>query len=162
MIEEFRDIKGYEGLYQVSSLGRVKSLKRKNRLKEKFLSSPKDNNGYLMVNLYKNNTKKSRKVHKLVAIAFLNHTPCKHILVIDHINNIKSDNRVVNLQVITQRENANKKHIKSSSKYVGVSWHKTRLSWQSSILINGKQKHLGNFTYEYQAHLAYQKALKKL
>ena len=76
MKEEFRNIKGYEGLYQISNLGKVKSLKRKlsdgRKLKEKILKPQTNNCGYLRVNLYKYRKMKSFLIHQLMAMAFLN------------------------------------------------------------------------------------------
>jgi ribosomal protein L15E len=72
-------------------------------------------------------------------MAFLNHTPCGYKIVVDHIdNNIKTDNRLENLQLITQRENVSKDIKNTSSKYIGVCWHKKAKKWRSSIQINGK------------------------
>lgn len=56
----------------------------------------------------------------------------------------------------------NKKHIKSTSKYVGVHWHKRDRVFSARIFINNKSKHLGNFLNEIDAHNAYQKELQKI
>jgi hypothetical protein len=69
-MEEFRDIKGYEGLYQISNLGRVKSLHFK---KEVVLVKAIHRTGYFKINLSKDNKRKTRLVHQLVAESFLNH-----------------------------------------------------------------------------------------
>ena len=119
MKEIWKDIESYEGLYQVSSLGRVKSLKYN---KQRILKTPSDAYGYSVCNLSLNGKQKIFKVHKLVAIAFLNHTPNGHNMVVDHINNLKIDNRLENLQLTSQRENTSKDKKKGSSKYVGVYW----------------------------------------
>lgn len=157
--EVFKDIPDFEGLYQVSNLGRVKSLKFN---KERILKAGIESKGYCIVNLCKNKKQYSKHVHKLVAITFLDHVPCGHKLVVDHINNIKSDNRLENLQLTTQRENASKDQKNSSSKYTGVYWSKHASKWHSQIQINGKLKRLGYFTNEYEAHLAYQTELKNI
>ena len=162
MQEVFRDIPNYKGMYQVSNLGNVKSLKRKGCLKDKFLKLCYDSRGYLNCNLHKNNVQKTRTVHQLVAISFLNHKIDGHKLVVNHINFNKSDNRLENLEVITQRKNANKKHIKSSSKYVGVYYNKANGKWISQININKTIKYLGSFKDEYKAYLAYKEELSKL
>ena len=78
-MENWKDIKGYEGLYQVSNLGRVKSLERNaykpngvaRKKEEKILASALNSNGYSFVNLYKNGKRKSMLVHRLVAMAFI-------------------------------------------------------------------------------------------
>jgi hypothetical protein len=103
-MEEWKDIQGYEGLYQVSNLGRVKSFIRK----DKILKQHKDSAGYLSVTLCNNGNRKKITVHKLMAIVFLNHKPQGNKIVVDHVNNIKNDNRLENLQIISQRLNCSK------------------------------------------------------
>lgn len=156
-MEEFRDIPGYEGLYQVSNLGNVKSLPR-----EKIKKLSKGNNGYLQVTLNYNGKRKTRTVHQLVAVAFLNHTPCMHKLVVDHINDDKLDNRVTNLQIVTTRFNSRKTQVKYSSQYKGVYWDSKAKKWKSEITINKKKFFLGRFKKEYDAHVAYQNKLLSL
>lgn len=159
-LEIWKYIPNYGGLYEVSNLGNVKSYKK--HPEGKLLSRCFDGHGYLHVLLYKNGKSKTKKVHQLVAEVFLNHNPCGYKLVVNHINFIKTDNRVKNLEIVTARENANLKHIKSSSQYVGVSWIKNIGKWRSVILINGKNKFLGHFTDELEAHNAYQNELQKI
>ncbi len=163
-MEEFRDVPGYEGLYQVSNLGNVKSLSRLVKrcgyflCKERILKNGLSKNGYYTVAL----SGKSYYVHKLVAMTFLNHKPCGYKLVIDHINDNQLDNRVENLQLVTQRENVCKTQGRYSSKYKGVNWHKDHKKWMCSIYMNGKKKHLGYFDCELKAHLVYQNKLKEI
>jgi hypothetical protein len=157
-MEIFKDIPDYEGIYQVSNLGNVKSLKNG---KEKILWKNKKVSGYYCVGLSKNNTRKFFKTHQLVAIAFLGHKPDGHKLVVDHIDNDRLNNRLDNLQLISQRKNTSKDR-KGTSKYTGVYWHKNRNKWRAEIKISGKRKYLGLFETEYHAHLAYQNALKQL
>ena len=158
-MEIWKDIKGYEGMYQVSNLGRIKSLKFES---EKILKSRRGLNSYCYVNLCTNGKAKNFLVHQLVAIAFLNHIPCGHKLVVDHINNDKYDNRVDNLQVTTHRYNVYKKQELFSSKYKGVYYHKKNNKWISTIYYNNKSNHLGCFDSEHEAHLAYQNKLKEI
>ena len=158
VIEEFRPIKGYEGIYEVSNLGNVKSLKFNKR---KILKGVKDNYGYCKIHLYDNNKCKTYRIHQLMAIAFLNHTSNGHKLIVDHIDNNPLNNNLDNLQIITQRQNSLKDK-KGTSKHAGVSWCKTRQKWLAQISLNGKNKHLGYYTNEKQAADAYQYELKKI
>ena len=170
MEEIWKDIPNYEGYYQASSLGRIKSLSRivlrKGKYpfmsKEKVLKPALIPLGYYQIVLHKNGIKKGKSIHSLVAESFLNHKPNGHKLVVNHKNFNREDNRVENLEIITNRENTNKKHKKSSSKYVGVNWCKRLNKWVAQIWVNGKKKNLGCFENEYDAHLAYQKALNEL
>jgi hypothetical protein len=163
-MEIWKNIPNYEGYYQVSNLGNVKSLPKKLPLprggscytKERILNLCINNRKYYIVSLLKNGTRKSISVHQLVAIAFLSHDPCGMKLVVDHINGIKTDNRVENLQVISQRENMSKVKYGGTSKYVGVYWNKNAKKWASVIRIKRKSKHLGYFNEEIEASKAYQ------
>jgi hypothetical protein len=158
-MEEFRDVIGYEGLYQVSNLGRVKSFWNKT---EKILKPTNSGVGYMKVILCKSKSKKQIRIHKLVAMTFLNYTPEGMSKVIDHINDDKTDNRLENLQVVTQRFNACKTQGRYSSEYKGVSWHKRTQKWSSYIRINGKLNHLGLFNCELEASIVYQNKIKEI
>jgi hypothetical protein len=167
--EIWKDIPGYEGMYQVSNMGNVKSLSKEKlhngkypiTTNEKVLKPSPNNLGYLLVGLCSNGLKKTMRVHTLVAMAFLNHkSDGTNKIVVDHINNIKTDNRLVNLQLISQRENISKDKKNGTSQYTGVCWDKSKNKWKTEIKIDDKKKHLGYFTDEYEAHLEYEKALK--
>ena len=110
--EIWKDVIGYEGLYQVSNLGRVKSLDRyvfnsrwniKIHKQVMFLRPHKNNKGYKLLSLTKNNKSKSFQVHRLVALAFIPNPFNKEQ--VNHINGIKDDNRVENLEWNTAHEN---------------------------------------------------------
>lgn len=108
--EEWRDIAGYEGLYQVSNLGRVRSLDRRvqsrpgrTRIARGKIMAPQIVNGYLKVVLYGNGCYKNRLVHRLVAETFIEPVEGKNY--VDHINGNKTDNRVENLRWVTIGEN---------------------------------------------------------
>lgn len=158
-LEVWKDIPDFEGMYQVSNLGNVRSLKS-NKLK--VLKKSINNNGRYRVNLCKNGKKFSNcKISQLSAMAFLNHKPCGHKIVVDHIDNNKENDKLYNLQLISNRENTVKDTVRGSSKYVGVSWHKNIKKWRAYIYIKGKNKHLGYFTDEKEAAQAYKNELKK-
>ena len=156
-MEIWKQLKNYPD-YEVSNLGNVKSLKFN---KERILKALNDGNGYLTVSLSKNGKEKRKKIHQLVAMAFLNHIPNYNSIVVDHVNNIPTDNRLENLQLISYRENSSKDRKNGTSKYIGVAWRKDVKKWRSAIYIKGKHKHLGVFNSEIEASKAYQEALKK-
>ena len=161
MNEIFKEIPGCKGQYQISNFGRVKSLARKGCLKDRILKPWLTACGYPTVSLH-NGKQKTHKIHQLVAMAFLGHKLNINKLVVDHIDFDRTNNYLSNLRIITHRENTNQKHMKSSSQYTGVCWHKQHNKWMSSIKINGKKKYLGYFTNELDASKAYEKELKKI
>lgn len=120
MEEIWKDIEGYEGLYQVSNLGNVRSsfyLKTYKITKIKLLKPEVTNVGYLRVCLVKNNLRYRYSIHRLVVEAFIG--KINDGLQVNHINGVKTDNRVENLEIITQAEN-----IRHSYK---INLHKPRL-----------------------------------
>ncbi len=167
--EIWKDIPGYEGYYQASDLGNVRSLDRvviarngvPRVLKGTILRQNMTTSGYKSCGLCVNKINRTYAVHQLMAMTFLNHTPNRQVLVVDHINNVKTDNRLENLQLVTTRHNTTKDKT-GTSKYTGVSWHKRGKKWKSCIRIRGSKISLGYFTDENDAALAYQNALKDL
>ena len=124
MDEIWKDIEGFEGLYQVSNLGNVKSLVDSNGVSREKIRKPSIcSNGYLQVILYKNKTIKHFSVHRLVAIAFIpnpNNLPC-----VNHIDECKTNNVASNLEWCTHKENINygsrnERASKAISKKVGA------------------------------------------
>jgi hypothetical protein len=119
--------------------------------------------GYAYVRIINANGNYTFKtIHKLVAEAFLNHKPDgTHKIVVDHINNNRTDNRAENLQLISQRENASKDVKNKTSKFTGV--HITKKGEiKAQIFCNGKNLSLGNFKTEEEASEYYQNAVKAI
>ena len=110
-MEIWKDIEGYEGRYQISNLGRVKSLSRtidvggkfKRFQPERILKPSKGVKGYLLVELYKNNCSKMKRVHRLVAESFIPNP--KKLLSVNHIDENKENNTMENLEWCTDRYN---------------------------------------------------------
>lgn len=104
--EEFRSVKGYEGLYEVSNYGRVRSLKDNNGQARILVLKPSlDKDGYEHLQLYRNSKHKTYKVHRLVAEAFIPNPlglPC-----VNHKDEVKSNNHVWNLEWCTVKYNTN-------------------------------------------------------
>ena len=153
--ENWTKVKGHGDSYLISDLGRVKSLKYS---RERILKSAPTKMGYHQVVLHKNGITKSCYIHRLVLGCFVG---IPKGLVVDHIDNNKTNNKLSNLQSISPRENANKDRKGGSSEHRGVSWDKYQNKWLSRIQINGKNKQLGYFNIEEDARDAYLKALNK-
>ena len=168
-MEIWKKVKGYQD-YEVSNFGRVKSIARVvvysngvcRSYNEEVLKGSTNKQGYRKVRLYKDKKGKTRTIHQLVAMAFLNHKPSGMKYIVDHMDNNPLNNNLNNLQVITQRKNMSKDRKGGASEYTGVSWDKRDSKWYARILIKGKTKFLGRFTDELKAAEAYQTALKEL
>lgn len=132
--EIWTDVYGYEGLYQVSTEGNVRSLDRttvtKNGREMKFegktLKFKTDKDGYKQVSLSKEGKQKSFQVHRLVMINFLPH-PNANNLTINHENGQKDDNRLVNLTYMTQIQNM-KHAVENGLMKTGENHHKATLT----------------------------------
>ena len=144
--ENFKDIPGYITHYKISNYGQVRSFKNG---KSRILKPGKNNKGYLHVNLCGNGNVEKWYIHKLVAITFLNHTPCGMERVIDHIDFNKLNNHVSNLQITTQRENIKKK--KDKATYSGVTYDARNKTFRVVIGINNKKIHFGYYEKEFGA-----------
>ncbi len=163
--EIWKDAVGYEGLYMVSNIGRVKSFyfwRGKDNPEGRLIIGGMNNRGYRMVHLIKNGKAKYYDVHQLVAMSFMGHIPNGFYgLVVDHIDHNKLNNFVGNLQLVSNRENCSKdrKVNGTTSKYIGVHWCKREKRWIAKIRIGKKRIPLGHFKNEDDAGEAYKKAL---
>jgi len=159
--EVWKDILDYEGLYQVSNLGRVIRIGRKKTRGNKYildrvLKQTKDKNGYTQVNLSKQGKSKMCKTHRLVIRAFIYISD----LHVDHINGIRDDNRLENLRYCTNRQNSTFYFLnkETTSSYIGV-FKSSKNKWRASIRVKGKQYNLGNYSSELEASEVYKEAL---
>jgi len=169
MEEIWKDIKGYEGLYQVSNLGNVKSFHKE---KERLLKFGINNKGYYVVNLYKENNATTKKVHRLVAETFI--ANLYNLPIINHKDENKLNNNVINLEWCDNKYNLNygntklnminasKKRMKAIiqfdinnneiAKYNSIreASRKTNINrWDISNCAKGKQKSAKGFIWRY-------------
>lgn len=155
LTEQWKPINGYEGLYEVSNLGRVKSLPRhwksgrgnivKHRNYEIYLKFGLSASGYYQVNLWKSGNLKSVPVHQLVWDAFGNKPRDGRRLQIDHIDGNKTNNHICNLQLLTQRENIGKGYQSKRSLPTGVLYRKDRGKYAAIYWANGKPHRRGYY-----------------
>lgn len=157
MQEIFKDVVGYEGIYQISNLGNIKSIFRfvnvrrtniifKMPIKEKIIKTRKDKDGYVICTIYKNNIRKDYKVHRLVAEAFIPNLENKPQ--VNHINGIKDDNRLENLEWSSPSENINHSYKYGLNKFVGEKSSKSKLTLlQVKNILNDNRsiKELANY-----------------
>lgn len=167
MSEIWKDIEGFYGYYQVSDIGRIKSLDRvvqgvnncKKPVKSRILKHALNTNGYPSVALMKLGKQKMSTVHRLVAKAFITNPENKpHI---NHIDHNPLNTHALNLEWVTVRENCSHSKLGAgTSSFVGVSFCTATKKWISMIDFGGKSKRLGLFDKEEDAAKAYINALK--
>lgn len=156
MTEIFKPIPGFKDDYQVSNLGNVKRITTNKILK------PRGNaiSRLRVMILTDEGKRKDMKIHQLVAMAFLNHVPDgTQNIVVDHINNDQLDNRLGNLQLITQRENCSKD--KNTGLPTGV-YRSGNGKFRARIRISGKLINIGTYSTKQEASNAYYDALKNI
>lgn len=168
MKEIWKDIKNYEGYYQVSNLGRVRSLPRydsnNHRLKGRILKTT-IRSGYYNLNLSKGNKRKSYQVHRLVAMAFI--PTDDYSLFINHIDINRLNNKVSNLEWCTQKENVNhssfkmrhrKKITKSNTNERYIHYRKNYNNYELTI----DKRYYGKYKTLEEAKIARKNILAKL
>ena len=138
-VEVFREIENYDN-YAVSSFGRVKNTKT-----GKILKGSVDSYGYLIIDLYENAIRKTHKIHRIVANAFIDNPDDK--LCVDHKDNDRANNHISNLRFATSKENSRNSKLSNNntSNVKGVYWHKRVKKWCAQITIDGIQIHIGYF-----------------
>ena len=134
-----KKIEGFEN-YSVSDLRNVRNDKTGRILKEK-----ENRYGYFEVTLMKNKTRYYKKIHRLSAEAFLLNPENKKC--VDHIDNDRQNNKLINLRFATTQENCQNAKLssKNTSGTKGVRWNTTKNKWTAQIKINGKTINLGSF-----------------
>lgn len=165
--EIWKPIPGYEGFYEASNLGRIRSCTRMIRRSRggfqkhrgRVLIPTHLKSGYTSVGLSKYGNRQSHTIHTLVAKAFIGESN----LVVDHINRIKSDNRLCNLRYVTQRENVIHSRTNITGKTgVYLNDHRYRKKYRARIRIGGKMEELGSYFTKEEASKAYNQRLKQL
>src|SRR5690554_2958435 len=153
MEEIWKWIPNYEGIYKASNLGRIKSVERRIRTsqgnyrlyRERIIKQCLPNHRYLMVSLCRESKQVSRTVHSLIAETFLGYTCTNRKIVIDHIDNNPLNNRLDNLQIITNRENSIK-DTKNKSGFVGVFFMKNlKNPYKAQIMEDGIRRVIGYY-----------------
>jgi hypothetical protein len=165
-MENWKHIDGFES-YMVSDQGNVKSLNFRNTGKERLLSKIfNTGTGYYLVYLYKEGKRLIIKIHQLVWITFKGEyrTGSTRGLMLNHISKDKLDNRLTNLELVTNTQNVNHSMDKSktSSKYPNVCWHGPTNKWISKGTIgNNRNGYVGLFETEEEAYEAFKRAKRE-
>lgn len=104
-VEVWREVKEFAGKYEVSNFGRVRSLDYRHTGQARVLRPSMSTDGYLLVDIFKDGKKTRKFVHRVVAEAFIENP--SNLTQVNHRNEIKEDNRVENLEWISQKDNIN-------------------------------------------------------
>lgn len=160
MIEEWKPVWGYEGIYEVSNLGRVRSVDRLNSYGRKnrgklLKQTPLPDTRYLYVKLLKDGKSKMFKIHRLVAMTFIGEP--KNGEVVDHIDGDRQNNNLENLRFVSQRENTalGKMRLKKTSRFTGVSIIRKTGLWRVSKKFGSQNLPIGHFMNEEMAAYIY-------
>lgn len=161
-IENWKDIPDYEGMYQVSDLGRVRGLERtvnsygggKMDKPAKIITPKRCKLGYLRARLCKNGVDKTYAIHRLVLATFTYASELK----VDHLDMVKSNNRLSNLEYVTQRENV-RRGIVATRKLLGS---RRKSQYLTLISVNGKSYNVGSFNTQEESNARYNEVYNNL
>ena len=151
--EAWRSVDGFLN-YQVSNIGNVRNANNGKILK------PQLQKGYLHVRLSDDSKQTTCSIHRLVAKAFIVNPENKPQ--VDHVDNNKVNNSANNLRWATAQENSRnqpKTSRTTTSKYIGVHWHKQHQTWHAKMRVHGKTTHIGYFSDPKDAARAYNERL---
>lgn len=166
--EIWKDIPGFEGSYQVSNLGRIKSFPKLKKSRcgassyftKERIRSFNGTRHYPILDMYRGDgTCEYISIHRLVAKLFIPNPDS--LPFVNHKDMNKYNNHVDNLEWSSNRENVSHGNIIRLNKPIGVSWKSSINKWVSVIMVGKKQKYLGSFSDQGQAALAYKNALKE-
>lgn len=138
-LEIWKDIEGYEGLYQISSFGRAKSCVHFTHKKDMILKPCLRETGYHYINLYKNHKGRKFYIHRLVANAFLPKINGKDV--VNHKDLNKTNNNVFNLEWCTTLENIQHSWDMGVQTQVGEKHHCSKLTWEQVEFIRSHYKY---------------------
>ncbi len=133
MEEVFKTIKGFENLYEISNLGRVKNLSN-----GKILKNTLHKTGYYHLGLSKKGKESKKRINVLIASAFIPNPENKRC--VDHIDKDKTNNNIDNLRWATHSQNRMNSNLSSDNKsgYSGVYFRKDTKNWQARLMVDGK------------------------
>jgi hypothetical protein len=171
MVEEWRAVPGWEGLYEVSDQGRVRSLDRivvqqaRFGMIERFapgriMAIGKDAKGYRQCRLFNAGVSRHFHVHVLVLMAFVGPRPDGWVG--DHINGVCDDNRPENLRWVSYRDNARNRFApRGENPHVGIDFVPSRNQWRARATdASGRRRHLGHYANAETAAAAYRQFRK--
>jgi len=134
------------------------NLTQRGHAKIGAVAGSKYSNGYIHIQI----NRKRYLAHRLAWLYAYEEFPAKSL---DHINEVKDDNRIINLRVATHQENlhnVSSPQTNNTSGFLGVGWHKQRKKWYAEIRLNGRKKHLGLFNTAEEASEVYLAAKREL
>jgi len=168
-VEEWRDIQGWEGFYRISNLGRVMSVERvistaqgPRAVPQRIMVQEPNTRGYLKVNLHRDGRQKTFETHRMVAKAFLQNP--QGLCEVDHINRIRSDNRLSNLRWANRRVNVINRTApdNKSTGMMGIRFKAGNNRWSARITFFKKEMYLGTFDTLEEAILARERAVDEM